>query len=133
MGEVNEEKYFESFTKKQLKNIEQESPSIDFTAKIMNQIMADHNTDIFEYKPIISKKSWVVIFASVFGFIVYAFINSAEFNKVSTKYSELFDYSLNGFIELPTISPIMGYICMILCLLILFQGMFLNKIVIRNT
>ena len=127
MEKDSSQKHIEALTAKHIKDIPQEMPSINFTDSVMDAILVNENVELYEYKPLISKKVWFVIFASIFGFILYAFTKSTEFNNVSTKYSQLFNYSLSDIVELPTISPIMGYACLILCFLILFQGLFLRN------
>lgn len=51
-----------------------ESPSVDFTTRVMSAISAVEKSKNLVYKPLISKRIWFIIFAiiaSVFGFLIF--------------------------------------------------------------
>jgi len=85
MGENKHIKELDAFAKKYVKEIKKESPSLDFTASILNKI-AEENTQksVFKTKALISKKSWSLIVISLVAIVL-----------VSNQYSE------KSFIDLP--------------------------------
>lgn len=82
------DKKLDEFTSKLLKNFSGETPSFDFTAQVMSRVEALSRTDITEYKPLISKKIWLilgVILAGVFSYLIFGDIqleNSWASSKV---------------------------------------------------
>jgi len=91
-----------------LKKNNLESPKVDFSYKIMEKLTANNN-----YKPIISKKSWNVIFLIFIGSIVYLLFfqpnnlskNSyvAEFSNFFSKLISDLSYSLAHKIQVPSL------------------------------
>lgn len=60
-----------------------ESPSIDFTTKVMSGVFAVEKNKAFIYKPVISKKMWfiiLVIMALLFGFLFFETPTTNNFN-----------------------------------------------------
>lgn len=133
MEEIKKDEYRDAFAKKQLKSIKRELPSADFTSKIMDEILVTQNIEVFEYKPLISKKSWFALAAGIFGMLFYVFLKSSEFDSANSKYAWLPKFSIYDFIELPNISPVVGYTCLVLCFSIVFQVLFLSNTIHRIT
>jgi hypothetical protein len=75
-----------------------ESPSIDFTSKIMNQVLVAEKSKIKAYKPLISKPTWFIIGLSLVALGVYASLSSgAQYNLVIDKsYTERFSTLFSG-------------------------------------
>lgn len=73
-----------------------ESPSIDFTSKIMSQVLAAEKRKIKAYKPLISKSTWIFIgicLIALTAYSVYSGSNISNFEIVklySDKTSTLF-------------------------------------------
>lgn len=62
-----------------------ESPSIDFTSKIMAQVLVAEKSKIKVYKPLISKTTWFIIGLSLIA-LIYASLSSAtQYNLVIDK------------------------------------------------
>lgn len=75
------DKYLDDLNKKVIKNTLIESPSIDFTASVMNQV-TELKTTSFTYKPLISRVGWLVISILIISFIVLiAYINGITFSS----------------------------------------------------
>lgn len=47
-----------------------QEPSWDFTSKVMNSILSAKASDVYTYKPVISKSGWIGIFVSAGLFIL---------------------------------------------------------------
>lgn len=77
MEENNQHKTLDAFTKKYLKEIELESPSINFTATLMKKIEATQKS-VINQQPLISKKGWFGIFSIILLVIVFSFETSEK-------------------------------------------------------
>ena len=64
-----------------------ESPSIDFTSKVMFQILVVEKSKIQHYKPLISTPIWIVILGSLISLILYtAFWNESYNSEIGHSY-----------------------------------------------
>jgi hypothetical protein len=54
-------KPIEKLVDKVMKSSSLETPSFDFTAKVMSQVMAHSKSGVTVYKPLFSKSAWVVL------------------------------------------------------------------------
>lgn len=73
-----------------------ESPSIDFTSKIMSQVLGAEKSKIKAYKPLISKSAWIFIGICLIALTVYSVYSNSNIsnfeivNLFSDKVSTLF-------------------------------------------
>ena len=67
----NENKFFDEWSEKIIKETHLEMPSEDFTDKVMKQVYAIHSTEKIVYKPLIPKRIWVYVLAFFSALIVY--------------------------------------------------------------
>jgi hypothetical protein len=58
-----------------------ESPSIDFTSKVMSQILVAEKSKIQDYKPLISTPIWIVILGSLISLILYTAFGNESYNS----------------------------------------------------
>ena len=70
--ENNAEKHLEQLSRKIMGKSNLESPSKDFTVKLMSHIKAYSKSKAFVYKPLISKPVWVVLILSLASLLVYS-------------------------------------------------------------
>ena len=70
MGEDKHIEELDAFTKKYIKEIDIEAPSVDFTANLM-EILQQENAKVYKPVPLISKKMWSVIVVFLIGSILY--------------------------------------------------------------
>jgi hypothetical protein len=85
------EQHLDKLAKKVMRSSSLESPSMYFTANIMTKVEAYATSDITVYKPLISKKSWLIIFVLVVGGLSYGFFgNGVE----SLGWFDKIDYSI---------------------------------------
>ncbi|SHL67033.1 hypothetical protein [Flavobacterium xanthum] len=89
------DKNIENLIDKMMAESSLESPSIDFTSKIMVKVLAAKKSKIKAYKPLISKQTWFLIIGVLIVLVVCAFMSSGEYdlktNKLFTeKISDLF-------------------------------------------
>ena len=79
---VNEDKHIEKLVDHMMKDTLLETPSFDFTAKVMSQVLATKTSGITAYKPLISKKVMITICSVLLGLIVYSlFYDSTQPSK----------------------------------------------------
>lgn len=72
---VNEDKNIEQYVHTVIKGTPLESPSHDFTSKVMVNVLALDKSKATVYKPLISKTGWVLIFGGIIATMGYFIIN----------------------------------------------------------
>jgi hypothetical protein len=81
------DKNIEKFIGKIMVESTLESPSIDFTSKVMSQILVVEKSKIQPYKPLISTPIWIVILGSLISLILYtAFWNESYNSEIGHSY-----------------------------------------------
>ncbi|RLD30026.1 MAG: hypothetical protein DRI75_01345 [Bacteroidetes bacterium] len=70
------EQHLDKLVKKVMKSSLLESPSLDFTANIMEKVEASAISHITVYKPLISKRAWLLISILVIGSLSYGIFGS---------------------------------------------------------
>lgn len=70
------EQHLDKLAEKIIKQSNLESPSLDFTASIMEQIQTIPAGKSITYKPLISKYGWLTIIAVLISISVYLILNS---------------------------------------------------------
>lgn len=93
-----EDKNIENLIDKMMAENTLESPSFDFTSKIMAQVLMAEKSKIKAYKPLISKYTWMVICIILLGLVVYASLFSGtEYNLgIEKSYAEKFSALFSG-------------------------------------
>ncbi len=71
----NEDKNMEQFIGRVMKETPLESPSYNFTSKVMANVLAVDKSKATVYKPIISQKGWVLIFAGIIAVLLYLLLS----------------------------------------------------------
>lgn len=71
---ANEDKNIEKLVDHIMKDTILESPSFDFTSKIMSQVLATKTSDVTVYKPLISRTTFIAIFGFIIALFIYLFI-----------------------------------------------------------
>ena len=75
---ANEDKNIEKLVDHIMKDAVLESPSFDFTSKIMSQVLATKTSDVTVYKPLISRTTFIAIFGCIIALFIYLFISGAQ-------------------------------------------------------
>lgn len=86
---TKENKKIEKLVEKAMNNIQLESPSVDFTTNLMTEI---EQQKIFNYTPLISKKSWLIICTLIIGVSAYIAIYG---NLTKSKWMGYLEFDLN--------------------------------------
>src|SRR6476659_8034768 len=71
----NKDKKIEQYVHAAIKETPLESPSPDFTAKVMASVLTLDKSKATVFKPLISKTGWVLIFGGIIATLVYFIIN----------------------------------------------------------
>ncbi len=79
----NENKELEKLIGKAMKNMSLETPSFDFTSRVMAQAAIAPKKAITDYKPILPKRFWLVSAIIIIGLIIYAYFSGTPQEKVS--------------------------------------------------
>ncbi|MFC4816085.1 hypothetical protein [Flavobacterium sp. GCM10023249] len=69
---TNEDKHIEKLIDKMLKDQTLETPSFDFTSKVLSQVTAIQSSRITTYKPLLSKKTVLIIISILLALIVFS-------------------------------------------------------------
>lgn len=72
----NIDKHIENLVDKTMKGASLESPSMDFTAQVMSHVSELSQSRITVYRPLISRRFWVVIGIAIFATVIYLFLNT---------------------------------------------------------
>ena len=68
---TNPDKELEKIVEKLMQETSLEKPSPDFTTKVMFQVYAANTGTTTLYKPLISKRAWLIIFGIIFFLLVF--------------------------------------------------------------
>ncbi len=90
-------KHIDQFVDKVMKSSTLETPSFDFTAKVMSQVKATSRSSVTVYKPLISKPIWGVLVMLTVGVVVFSvfskdtttfgWFDQLDFSKVPNLFS----------------------------------------------
>jgi hypothetical protein len=129
MEENKHIKEFDTFAKKYLKEIKTESLSKDFTASLMNKIVLENSKSVINTKALISKKVWVVIFASVLAVVLIPFKASEKSLITMPKldFSFLEKIQIPNLLENVSVSNTVMYAILFFGLMFMVQVIFLKN------
>jgi len=74
----NADKKLDEFTEKLMKDFSLETPSFDFTTRVMSDVEALSNSKATEYTPLISKRIWALLSICVLAVLAYLFFGDVE-------------------------------------------------------
>ncbi len=97
---TNEDKNLEKLVDTIMKDSKIETPSIDFTAKVMAQVVASNKSEVYVYKPLISKPVFLLIFGCFIALMLFlepqkdSWINHLNIEKFhNSSITTLFNFS----------------------------------------
>lgn len=134
MGENKHINELDAFAKKYIKEIKQESPSIDFTNSLMNRIILEDKINVKQNKPIISKTGWFFILFLILVSLFFSLNSNEEllFNFPEFDFSFFDKYQISNILSSISISTITVYAFLFFGLMITFQFIYLNKYFKKN-
>ena len=129
MGENKHIKELDAFTKKYIKDIYQEKPSLDFTNAIMDKIALESSSDVFKVKALITNKGWFVISLLVAAVIIIP-LNTSEssvLNLPNLDFSFFDKLVITGLFESVSISNTVFYAIFFFGLMFMAQVFFIKN------
>ncbi|MFH6604851.1 hypothetical protein ACEZ3G_15305 [Maribacter algicola] len=72
------DKELDKLTEKLLKDFSRETPSVDFTTKVMARLEVSSETPVISYSPLISKKTWAVLAVVITSIFVYLIFGNIQ-------------------------------------------------------
>jgi hypothetical protein len=129
MGENKHIEEIHAFTKKYVKEIPTETPSLDFTSNLMKKIGELQSVkSAFKYKPLISKKAWFIVFVAIIAlvFIPFKSTNESLFTLPEMNFSFLDKLNFSGLLDSITISNTTLYIAIAFSALVFIQIFYLK-------
>ncbi len=129
MGENKHIEEIHAFTKKYVKEIPIETPSLDFTSNLMQKIgELQPFKSAITYKPLISKKVWFIVFAAIIALVLIPFKSTDEslFTLPELNFSFLEKLNFSGLLENITVSSTTMYFAIIFSVLVAIQIFYLK-------
>ena len=114
------DKNVEQFIEKVMKETSLETPSFDFTSKVMAQVALEQSKTI-AYKPLISKTTWIALFTGIAAVLAYAFFGGSPENKLDINISAFFSERISGLIPNLHFSDVTTYSVLIIAVMALVQ------------
>jgi hypothetical protein len=74
-----------------------ESPSTDFTTKVMEQVYILETTSVTTYRPLISKRAWLMILLVFTSVVIYVMFNGSSTESQWLANLEVPNFELNLF------------------------------------
>ena len=72
------EQHLDKLAKKVMQSSSLESPSLDFTVNIMAKVKASGISHVTVYKPLISKRTWIIVAILILGGLSYGVFGNIE-------------------------------------------------------
>ena len=118
------EKLLDKLVDDMMKEVSLESPSKDFEFHIMSSIKNLSSQEIIIYKPLISKKAWVLLAVGFIAFMVYLIFGVTWKDSesiITINYDVLFNNSLTQSLGNLKFSNIFAYAILSLAFMVLVQ------------
>ncbi|WP_343696260.1 hypothetical protein [Flavobacterium sp.] len=116
------DKNLEQLIEKMMTEDNLQSPSIDFTSKIMAKVELLEEKKIKTYKPLISKSVWMLMGAAVIGLFIYiSLFSSTESNLKIDKIGELYSNKIAGIFSGIQLSKTLLYTILVVPFMVLVQ------------
>lgn len=126
----NGDKQIDDLTRKVIEKASLESPSFDFTAQIIAQVLTSKQSEATVFKPLISKTSWLAIFVGFTALFVYAIIalQPQTPNGLGIlDFSTLLNNKISGIFSRLTFSKTLQYALLSLSIMLLIQVYFFKS------
>ena len=120
----NTDKQIEKLVEKMMKGTSLETPSFNFTDMVMAKVLETKTSQVTVYRPLISKWIWYLVFAGIFGLMIY--LNFTDLNETTGLFESLNLKTLPSFniskaMESFHFSKITMYACIFLAIMLFIQ------------
>lgn len=124
----NENENIEKLVEQMMVNIAPESTPVDFTQSVMSEVLTLGKSKSLVYKPILSRRTWLIIFAGIIAIFIYSFLNSESTSSGFNLNFIAFNLgTLEKIFQSIQISFVTGNVILFASLMILIQIFFLKK------
>ena len=89
---TRDDKNIERLVEKMMLDSALEAPSLDFTSKVMSEVMSMEKKKSISYKPVISKRGWFIIFAAIGVFITWLIFTGYSGDQTQTQTNINFNF-----------------------------------------
>lgn len=130
MGENKNIKEIDTFAKKYVQEIKEESPSLNFTSNLMDSILKIEESKVFKAKPLISKKVWILVLGVLVSLFFIPFKVSDKSllqNLPEVDFSFLDKIQIPNLFETISVSNTVLYAVFFFGLMIIAQVVFLKN------
>jgi len=117
---VNEDKHIEKFIDKVMNGVAIEKPSIDFTSKVMAQVISAKKSESTTYQPLISIYIWIIVLGSFLALVFFLITNGDSSSNSWLSSLDLSVFSNNIFSKVK-FSKITFYAVLFLTLMFYIQ------------
>ncbi len=124
---ANEDKQIEKLVDHIMKDTIVESPSIDFTSKVMSKILAPKTSNVTVYKPLIPRSVFIAFFGCIATFFIYLFINGEKQENSWLNHLKFSLFHNNELSSLFKVSNVMLYAVVSTTIMLLLQISFLKN------
>lgn len=119
----NEDKILEKLVETIMKDSKLEKPSLDFTTKVMSQVLITKTSEVYVYKPLISKYVFILVFVC---FIILLFYLEPQTDNWINHLSQRVFYNIYSTSQF-AFSKITIYSVVVATLMLVIQISFLKK------
>ena len=126
----NADKSLDNLTRKLVGKASLEQPSLDFTQRVMSEILALKKSKVTTYVPLISKRVWVFIAIGVSTIVAYVAFGTAEMDSswmTRLGLEHYADYSVKNPMEEVKLSQTLIYTLVLFALMICIQVPLLKR------
>lgn len=124
---AKEDKLLEELVDNIMKDSVLESPSFDFTTKVMSGVLATKTNEVFVYKPLIPRSVFILFFGCFVALLIYLSINGKS--QTNSWFGQIVFNSVynNQIASLFNFSKISMYSIVLATLMLFIQISFLKK------
>lgn len=122
------EENLDQLARKVIKEASLEEPSFDFTVQMMDKIAVEEIERAIIYKPLISKRTWVII--AILAIVFICFLWNVSFSSEwlsAIKIGDKLSFNLNTVFSKFTMSNVMVYAVGLLSLMLIIQTVVLKN------
>ena len=124
----NQDQNIEKLVEQMMRNTAMESPSSAFTQTVMSEVLTPKKSKSLVYKPILSRRTWLIIFTGIITLFIYSYFNSGTDSSIfNLNFTIINSERLEKIFQSVQISSMTGNVILIATLMVLIQLFFLKK------
>lgn len=124
---TTEDKLLEKLVDTIMKDSKLETPSIDFTKKVMSQVVKSKMSESYVYEPLIPKSVFIIVLGCLFTLFIYVIANGETQKDGWINHLYINKFYNSSYIKLFNFSKISIYAVAFASIMLLIQIVFLKK------